>query len=123
MSQNSLVLPTTGTVSGLQMTQNMNNALDTLNTLASGASAPGSPESGQLWHDTTNNLLKIRDLANTTWIVIGSIDETNKLFTPVNLSFVEPQGRLTLTSNTPVMTAGSVRHLLYALPRQQHSRV
>ena len=34
MSQNSLILPTTGTVSGLQMTQYVNNALDTINTIS-----------------------------------------------------------------------------------------
>src|SRR5579871_6764195 len=76
MSQNSVVLPTTGTVSGLQMTQDCNNALDTLNTLWSGASAPGSPEVGQLWHDTTNNILKLRSLDNTTWIPLFYLSET-----------------------------------------------
>lgn len=76
MSQNSLVLPTTGTVSGLQMTQNTNQALDTLNTLASGASAPASAEAGQLWHDTTNNLLWIRSLDNTTWIPFLQLNES-----------------------------------------------
>jgi hypothetical protein len=76
MSQNSLTLPTTGTVSGLQMTQNTNNALDTLNTLASGASAPASPEAGQFWHDTTNSLLKIRSLDNTAWIPFLQLNET-----------------------------------------------
>lgn len=82
MSQNSLILPTTGTVSGLQQTQNINAAIDTLNTLSSGATAPASPAAGQLWHDTGNNILKIRDQLNTTWIVLGNIDETNKVFTP-----------------------------------------
>lgn len=82
MSQNSLVLPTTGTVSGLQMTQNVNYALDTLNTLNSGASVPGTTEAGMLWHDTTNNVLKIRNLANNAWILLGAIDETNNIWTP-----------------------------------------
>jgi hypothetical protein len=77
MSQNSLLLPTTGTVSGLQMTQYTNNALDTLNTLASGAGAPATPEAGQLWHDTTNNLIKVRSLDNTAWIPLFSVNETN----------------------------------------------
>ena len=76
MSQNSLTLPTTGTVSGLSMAQDINGALDTLNTLASGASAPGSPEAGQLWHDTTNSLLKIRSLDNTTWIPFLQLNES-----------------------------------------------
>lgn len=79
MSQNSLTLPTTGTVSGLQMTQNINNALDTLNSLASGASAPGSPVAGQLWHDTTSNMLKLRSLDNTAWIALIALNESSYL--------------------------------------------
>jgi len=105
MSQNSLILPTTGTVSGLQMTQDLNYALDTLNTLNSGASAPGTAEAGMLWHDTTNNLIKLRNLANSAWIVVGAVDETNGIFIPVNAFTPVPQGRLTLASNTPVMNA------------------
>ncbi|HEX3747584.1 MAG TPA: hypothetical protein VHW09_26800 [Bryobacteraceae bacterium] len=84
MSQNSLTLPTSGTVSGLQMAQATNNALDTLNTLASGASAPGSPEAGQLWHDTTNNLLKIRSLDNTTWVPFLQLNESSYAAAPSN---------------------------------------
>ena len=80
MSQNSLTLATSGTLSGLAAVEGINAAIDTLNTLASGASAPSSPEAGQFWHDTTNNLLKIRSMDNTAWIIIGSLDETNHLF-------------------------------------------
>jgi hypothetical protein len=76
MSQNSLVIPTSGTLSGLAAMQAVNAALDTLNTLASGASAPSSPEAGQFWHDTTNNILKLRSLDNTTWIPVVSLNET-----------------------------------------------
>jgi hypothetical protein len=81
MSQNSLAEPTSGTLSGLSLVQGLNAALDTLNTLASGASAPAAPEVGQLWHDTGNNLLKIRSQDNTAWETVGSFDETNHLFT------------------------------------------
>ncbi len=80
MSQNSLVLPTSGTLSGLAAVEAVNAALDTLNTLAAGASAPSSVEAGQLWHDTGNNLLKLRSLDNTTWIVIGALNETGYAF-------------------------------------------
>jgi hypothetical protein len=82
MSQNSIVLPTTGTVSGLQIAQDINNALDTLNTLASGTSAPASPEAGQFWHDTTNNLLKIRSLDGTSWIPFAQLNETAYVAAP-----------------------------------------
>lgn len=86
MSQNSLVLATSGTLSGLAAVQGINAALDTLNTLASGASAPGSPEPGQFWHDTANKLLKIRSMDNTTWIVVGALDETNYTFVAEGLA-------------------------------------
>jgi|GEM_PF-1074867 len=85
MSQNSLILPTTGTVSGLQMTQNINNALDSLNTLNSGASAPSTLASGMLWHDTSANILKIRNQANSAWINITGLDESNNLSNPLNV--------------------------------------
>jgi hypothetical protein len=58
------------------MTQDTNAALDTLNTLASGTAAPASPEAGQLWHDTTNDLLKIYSLDSTTWIPLFVLNES-----------------------------------------------
>ena len=116
MSQNSIVLPTTGTVSGLTMTQNTNNALDTLNTLNSGASAPSTIEAGMLWHDTTANALKIRNLANSAWIVLGLISETNGTFTAASSVFVGgatggSANAQTLSSTTPggfTLTAGNI---------------
>jgi hypothetical protein len=105
MSQNSLTLPTTGTVSGLTMTQDMNAALDTLNTLASGASPPGSPEAGQLWHDTTNNMLKIRSLDDTTWIPLFNLNESTYLSTPFYSSGVVGAARNLVIKQTGNATA------------------
>jgi hypothetical protein len=65
-----------------------NTALATLAVLHQGASAPTTASTGlasmagAMWHDTANNLLKLRDQADTTWITVGAFDETNKLFTP-----------------------------------------
>lgn len=67
MSQNSLVIPNTGTLSGLTLVNDTNGALDTLNTLNSGGSAPSAPEADQFWVDTTNGLVKQRDPGNATW--------------------------------------------------------
>ena len=77
MSQNALVVPTSGTLSGLAAVQAINAAIDTLNTLSSGASAPSSPEAGQFWHDTGNKILKLRSQDNTAWIAITTLDEVN----------------------------------------------
>ncbi len=69
-SQNSLVVPD-GT--GAQVRAGFNNALDTLNTIESGPSAPTTTEAYMLWCDTTNGLLKQRDPTNSVWIVLGTL--------------------------------------------------
>jgi hypothetical protein len=69
MSQNSLVIPTTGTLSGVALVTSVNGGLDSLNTLNSGGSAPSAPEADQWWMDTTNNVLKQRDGGNANWII------------------------------------------------------
>lgn len=35
---------------------------------------------GIVWHDTTANMLKVRDQADSAWITVGTFDETAKLF-------------------------------------------
>jgi microcystin-dependent protein len=69
-SQNPLVVPD-GT--GAQVRAGFNNAIDSLNTVESGPSAPTTTSAYMLWADTTNNLLKQRDAANATWIVLGAL--------------------------------------------------
>ena len=73
-SQNPLVVPD-GT--GAQVRAGFNNALDTLNTVNSGPSAPATTEAYMLWADTTNNLLKQMNSTNTTWIVLGTLGAPN----------------------------------------------
>ncbi len=105
-----LQVPTTGTVSGVAMATDINTGLAATATDSQSASAPttsttGLPSTAGLkWHDTSNNQLKIRDQADTVYMVAAAIDETNKLYQPAN-TIVVPQGRLTLSSNTPVQNA------------------
>jgi microcystin-dependent protein len=87
-SQNPLSSPTTGTVSGLQLTNSYNNALDSLNTCNSGASAPsnqlsGSPSLGNCWINTTSAPYPVyfHDGAGN-WLLRGYIDPTNHLWVP-----------------------------------------
>jgi microcystin-dependent protein len=81
-SQNQLSSPTTGTVSGLQLTNNYNNALDSLNTGNSGASAPinqlsGSPSLGNVWINTTGIPYPWQVHDGSNWLTPFWIDATN----------------------------------------------
>ncbi|MGD0216321.1 MAG: tail fiber protein [Desulfobaccales bacterium] len=73
-SQYPLVVPD-GT--GAQVRAGFNNALDSLNTINSGPSAPTTTEPYMLWADTTNNLLKQMNSTNTAWIVLGTLGAAN----------------------------------------------
>lgn len=50
--------------------QNMENNFAALKTNFSGAAAPSSPSALQWWADTTNNILKLRNEANSAWLEI-----------------------------------------------------
>ena len=78
---------TAGTISGLANNQQGNVISQNLATMVQGGAAPTTVTTGFAslagiwWHDTTNNQVKVRDQADTAWILVGSVDETNKLFT------------------------------------------
>jgi hypothetical protein len=88
MSQNPLALATTGTYSGLTAAENINAAIDSLNTMQSGASAPtnqvgGSAELGNLWLNTASAPYPIEVYDGAQWITLGYVDPTNHLFLPI----------------------------------------
>lgn len=61
---------------GASFRSDLNNELQALVTLSSGTAAPGTTYAHQYWADTTNNLLKKRNAANSGWIVVRTLDET-----------------------------------------------
>ena len=73
-SQNSTTLPTVSPYPGLTMLGDINNALDSIQTSFSGASAPASPKAYQPWFDTTNNLLKYYN--GSSWVAFGKLTST-----------------------------------------------
>lgn len=83
MSQGSLTLPTTGTLSGLTLVQLVNAALANLASLASGATDPATLSGGvqafSLWVDTsvTPNTIRMRNAANNGWATMGTISGSN----------------------------------------------
>lgn len=55
----------------------LNNALAALATTSAGTGAPSTTFANQLWYDTTNNLLKMRNTDNDAWITLAYLDQTN----------------------------------------------
>src|SRR5574337_236 len=79
--QSSVTIPN-GT--GQQVLDSLNTAFQAVVTNNSGSSAPSPTYPNQIWVDTsvTPKLLKIRNTANSTWITLGSIDESLGKFLP-----------------------------------------
>ena len=54
----------------------LNNALQALGSTNSGATAPSTPFANQIWYDTANNILKIRNEDNDAWISLLTLNQT-----------------------------------------------
>jgi len=86
VTQNPVKIPITAPLSGLALIADINAAFDSISRLFSGTTAPTaiglglSGLSGVLWHDLSTNALWLRDQADATWIALGNVDETNKVF-------------------------------------------
>lgn len=63
--------------SGLAFRQDLNNALAAIVSQNSGPSEPSTTYAYQWWADTTTGLLKLRNAANSAWITIGTLADTN----------------------------------------------
>ena len=71
----------------------INNALLALGSNSSGASAPSSTYSNMFWYDTSSNILKLRNEADSAWINIGYVDQSGSVFSIID--------------NTKVVTTGN----------------
>jgi hypothetical protein len=54
----------------------LNNALAALASNSSGTSEPSTTYANQLWYDTSNDLLKFRNEANSAWITLAYMNQT-----------------------------------------------
>ena len=61
----------------------LNDALAALVSTSSGATAPTTTFANQLWYDTANDKLKIRNEANSGWIEIVSINQSTGVLTTI----------------------------------------
>ena len=53
----------------------LNLALAALASLSSGGTAPSTTYANMLWYDTSANILKLRNEANSGWIDVGYLDQ------------------------------------------------
>ena len=74
MSQNDLSIANQGFAS---FRSDLNSALQALGSTNSGTSAPSTTYANQLFYDTTNNILKIRNEDNDAFINLITLDQTN----------------------------------------------
>lgn len=63
----------------------LNSALSALASLSSGSVAPSTTYANMLWYDTANNLLKMRNEADSAWITIGTLNQSTNRFEVDNL--------------------------------------
>lgn len=141
-SQGSGCLPTSGTVSGLTLVQDINAGIAALISSNSGATAPVTDCSavsikGQFWLDTsvTPNHLRMYDGAN--WLDLGAVDGASHLWKPpigggtnslasattVDLCSV-PDGYISITGSTTITgfsntcAAGTIKALSFVTTPQ-----
>jgi hypothetical protein len=124
-SQGSGCMPTTGTVSGLTLVTDINAGIKALISSNSGSSAPatdcsGLSLAGQFWLDTSTTPYVLKNYDGTSWLTLGTMDNTNHVWTPpigggtnsvtaagtTDLCSV-PQGYVTISGNTTITAFGS----------------
>jgi hypothetical protein len=67
----------------------LNDALAALVSTSSGATAPSTTFANQLWYDTANDKLKIRNEANSGWIEIVSINQSTGVLTTISGTVID----------------------------------
>jgi hypothetical protein len=74
MAQNDFVIADQSAVNALT---DINIALQSLASCSSGASEPATKYANQLWYDTTANILKMRNEANSAWISLFYVHQSD----------------------------------------------
>ena len=78
----------------------INNALQALGSSNSGATAPSTTYANQLWYDTANNIIKIRNEDNDAWISLFTLDQTNDNIEALTVNGTITADALTVDTST-----------------------
>lgn len=81
----------------------LNNALSAAASLSSGTSAPSTTFAYQLWYDTTNDILKIRNGDDDAWINLFTFNQTADTV-DLNINGIAVANTDTDTTNTGNVT-------------------
>ena len=98
MSQNDLAIANQGFAS---FRSDLNSALQALGSTNSGTSAPSTTYANQLFYNTADNVLAIRNEDNDAFITLFTLDQTND-----NIESLTISGALTFTGDLIASTAG-----------------
>lgn len=94
-----------GNVSAPAFRAAMNDSLQALASLNSGATAPSTTYANMLWYDTASNILYMRSEADDAWIALGTLNQSTNTFTPAGSLTLASQAEAEAgTDNTKVMT-------------------
>lgn len=91
--------------SGAAVRADINQQLDAIVSNNSGGTEPATTFPYMLWADTTANQLKIRNGANSSWVVVGSLDVSNLALA----TLASPNFTGTPLSTTPTSTDSSTK--------------
>jgi hypothetical protein len=78
----------------------INNALQALGSSNSGATAPSTTYANQLWYDTANNIVKIRNEDNDAWISLLTLDQTADAVTQIDVDNIRIDGNTISSTDT-----------------------
>lgn len=90
--------------SGAAVRADINLVLDAIKTLNSGSGDPTGAVAFMLYGDTSDNILKVRNSANSSFTEIGSINEAN-------LGLLPKDGSTAMTGGLQLRTTGSASDL------------
>ena len=91
---------------GAAVRSDLNNALAAIVSNNSDTTEPTTTYAFQWWADTTNGQLKLRNAANSAWVVVGTLADTNLgLATLASPSFT---GTVTSAGNISMTGTGAI---------------
>jgi hypothetical protein len=89
----------------------LNDALQALGSLSSGTSAPSTTYANQLWYDSTNNIVKMRNEDNDAWISLLTLDQSTDAVTVIGAITLANIGKLDTAQSFTAAQRGAISAL------------